>query len=285
MVRSILCCPGHREEMIDRALVEGADMVLLDLEDGVPEDRKEEARRVVRRAIVRHAAPTPGPGLFLCQLAVRVNGVESLHFGADISMLRNVGFSGWLWLPKVEDPDDLRILDRALGFEGDQGRQDEALDVRVCALVESPAGLARVRELEVDALAFGRCDFLAAAGISERQDALVEHAQLQIALAARAAGIPCWDAPCYRGKDYLDVEIDFALRAGFTGKGCLSPAQIEPVNNAFSVPFAEINRAQMILRAARESLEAVAKLGEDDILSPPTRRWAEALLARVEVSA
>lgn len=282
MIRSILCVPGSKPGMIDRALVEGADMVLLDLEDSVPEDQKEEARLNVRRAVLRHATPTPGPGLFLCRLAVRVNGVESPHFGADISMLRNAGFSGWLWLPKVEDPDDLRILDRALGFEGDPDRQDEALEVRVCALVESPAGLARVRELEVDALAFGRHGFLAAAGISERQDALLEHAQLQIATAARADGIPCWDAPCYRGKDYFDIEIDFALRAGFTGKGCLSPAQVEPVNDAFSVPLAEINRAQMILRAAEDS---VVEFPVDPALAPATLRWARALLARVEAFA
>lgn len=283
MLRSVLCVPGHRSEMVDRALVEGADMVLLDLEDSVPEDRKEEARKTVRRAILRHATPAPGPGLFSCQLAVRVNAVESPHFGDDISMLRNVGFSGWIWLPKVEDPDDLRILDRALGFEGGPEQQDDALEVRVCALIESPAGIKMIANgwgAEVDGLAFGRHDFLAAAGISERQDALVEHAQLQMALAARSAGIPCWDAPCYRGDDFFHAEVDFALRAGFTGKGCFSPAQIRPVNDAFAVPDSEISRALTILEAARSTPEAVAKLAGGELLAPPVIRWAQMTLAR-----
>lgn len=238
VIRSILCVPGSRGDLIAKALVEEADMILLDLEDGVPADQKERARKNVRQTILHHRAPTAAAPLYITQLAVRVNEVESPEFDQDMAMLRNVGFEGWLWLPKVEGLEDLRMLDRVLGFEGGPDLHEQALEVKVCALVESPAGVAAVASLEVDGLAFGRHDFLAAAGISERQEALVEHAQLQVALAARAAGIPCWDAPCCRGEDYLHTEIAFAVSAGFTGKGCLSPAQVGPVNDAFSVPAA-----------------------------------------------
>ena len=54
--RSYLFAPGHNAKLLHRVFTVGADAVILDLEDGVPEDAKDRAREMVAAAIKEHAA-------------------------------------------------------------------------------------------------------------------------------------------------------------------------------------------------------------------------------------
>lgn len=83
-------------------------------------------------------------------------------------------------------------------------------------------------------LAFGAYDFAAACGVSP-ESPLVEHARLQVLLAAKAAGIPAYDAPC---KD-LDSGIAYAAACrsralGFDSKGVIHPSHLEGSRMAWS---------------------------------------------------
>lgn len=139
---------------------------------------------------------------------------------------------GWgthleLWFPKV---------DRACG--------------RGVHIIESPSAVLTVRDIvsdpDVTALAFGTYDFAAACGVSP-ESPLVEHARLQVLLAAKAAGIPAYDAPC-KDLDPFAAYVD-ACRAktlGFDSKGVIHPSHLEGTRAAWSAGVLPLFDAQEV---------------------------------------
>jgi citrate lyase beta subunit len=198
LVRSILSVPGHQAAMVEGARSRGADRIAWDLEDSVPLDRKEEARERVAVCVTRDDM-------------VRVNAGDL----ADVLAVRDL--TGWINLPKVESAEAIMAL------------QSLAPGVKVLAVIESPRAVLEADSIcrAADAVAFGRADFCAAAGLLRQDAALVAHAMGQIALAALAAGIPAYDSPC----ETLDLgdmlgEVGRALAYGFAGKICIHPGQL-----------------------------------------------------------
>ena len=66
-MRSLMFVPGHRQRMIDKALASDADVLLLDIEDGVPPAEKDLARETIAASLraVAESAPQgrhPLPG-------------------------------------------------------------------------------------------------------------------------------------------------------------------------------------------------------------------------------
>ena len=49
--RSYLFAPGHNVKLLSRVFTAGADAVILDLEDAVPEDAKDRAREMVATTV------------------------------------------------------------------------------------------------------------------------------------------------------------------------------------------------------------------------------------------
>ncbi|WP_260582191.1 aldolase/citrate lyase family protein [Sphingopyxis sp. PET50] len=74
--RSLLYVPGSNARALEKARGLAADMLIVDLEDAVPADRKAEAREAMRAAVT---AGYPGK-----RVAVRINGTGSPHQAADI---------------------------------------------------------------------------------------------------------------------------------------------------------------------------------------------------------
>ena len=80
-VRSYLYVPGYDGRRIEKALTGEADAVVLDLEDAVAPNRKEEARETVARVLESE----PEKSVF-----VRVNAVGTELSAADIEAGRGV---------------------------------------------------------------------------------------------------------------------------------------------------------------------------------------------------
>ncbi len=93
--RSMLFVPGHKASWADKGIASGADALILDLEDSVPADAKDEARKVVRDTIGRLCAQGVRADLW-----VRPNSMDSGLFGADVEQVIVPGLAG-LFLPKV----------------------------------------------------------------------------------------------------------------------------------------------------------------------------------------
>src|SRR3954452_19965799 len=106
IVRSILSVPGLRERFIEKAVAVPADIILLDLEDSVPEARKAEARTRVREAIPRF--DKRGRLLF-----VRPNDLGTGLLEADLDAVVQAGLDG-IHLPKTHNANILRQVDHYL---------------------------------------------------------------------------------------------------------------------------------------------------------------------------
>jgi citrate lyase subunit beta / citryl-CoA lyase len=101
--RSVLCLPASNRRAIEKLASLDADVVILDLEDAVAEEMKQEARDNIRAYLA--GARTPGR-----EVVIRVNDVTSVHFAEDIALVLDCGPNAVL-LPKVRTQDD--ILDLA----------------------------------------------------------------------------------------------------------------------------------------------------------------------------
>ena len=231
--RSLLFVPGNRPDRFDKAAASGADLVVVDLEDAVAPHDKAAARRHVANWVVDH------------QGAVRVNATTSPEHDADVEVL--VGLAGLqgVVVPMADDPAALATLAARLGK-----------DVAVVALVETALGLHRVHEVAtapgVTRLAFGHLDFAADIG-SSTDDTAMLMARSTLVVASRAAGLPgpvdgtttALDDPEAAARDAAG-----ARALGFTGKLCIHPSQVRPVNAAFSPTDDEVAWARRVLEAS-----------------------------------
>ena len=105
LARTWLYVPAHHPDRARKALASGADAVVLDLEDAVPADRKEEARAAATAILQDLPAARP-------QVWVRVNPPASPWGEADIAALADAVADG-VRLPRAEEPSDVaRLADR-----------------------------------------------------------------------------------------------------------------------------------------------------------------------------
>jgi citrate lyase subunit beta/citryl-CoA lyase len=104
-LRSLLFVPGHRGTWVEKAIAAGVDGLLLDMEDSVPLDLKQDAREEVARSIARVRASGSDIPIY-----VRVNALETGMAGDDIEAVVIPGLDG-LSLPKTYGPDDIVRFD------------------------------------------------------------------------------------------------------------------------------------------------------------------------------
>lgn len=183
LVRSLLFIPANSPKMLLKSNVMQADFIIFDLEDGVAEDRKAEARELLRAYLTS--------GLVSCRYMIRVNRVGSAAFQADLASLQGVPFAG-LYLPKVEEPEEVRAAAAAL----DALEQDTPGIPRrfLFNTVETPLGLeqsfACLRASDrVAGVCLGSEDYAAALGVSRSADYTeLDYARRRLVTAAKAAG-------------------------------------------------------------------------------------------------
>lgn len=83
--RSWMFVPGHRQRMIEKAIGLSADVIMLDLEDGVAPSEKDTARRLIGEALGRERqADTP-------RRFVRINAVGHARMEADLEAVLRPG--------------------------------------------------------------------------------------------------------------------------------------------------------------------------------------------------
>src|SRR3954451_23343624 len=259
--RSYLFVPATDEHRVDKALSSAAHAVIVDVEDAVAEDRKEDARALVVR---RLRQPRPRGA----QL-VRINALDTAHARADLQAIEGLALDG-LVVPKAE-PQPLQ----ALAPSGPP----------VIALVETAIGLRRAFETasrpRVAALMLGIVDLAAQLGATPGPDQReMLHARSALVVDAIAAGLggPI-DGPCTAIGDEaaLLAETEHAKALGFTGKACIHPAQLATVHAVFAPSEAELDWARRVVAAADGSGGAVALDGQ--MVAAPVVARARRLLA------
>lgn len=262
---SVLFVPATLEQRVHKAFASSADAVIIDLEDGVPESSKDEARALA--AAILPAARRP-------QAVVRINGAGTPHFAADLELVRAT-VPDAVALPKA----DLYALGALAG-----------LDVPLWALIETATGLRQAFDVaaqpSVERLLLGTVDLAGDLGLEAREDGLeLLYARSTTVVASRAAGIaPPLDGVCLLARDVEATHREAVLgrTLGFGGKLCIHPDQLEPVHRAFAPSEQEIAWARAVVeasdRAEAEGLGAVVVDGS--MVDRPVVNRARRLLRR-----
>lgn len=262
--KSYLFVPGNRPERFDKACQAGAGCVILDLEDAVAPSAKLQARQAVRQWL---AGDKP--------VFVRLNGVDSDWFAADLELLDLPGLAGVV-LPKAESRAQIDAL---------RGAMKQPLPI--VPLIESALGLWHGEQIAgtpgVQRLAFGSVDFQLDLGISGDQEELL-FARSQLVLISRVCGLlPPVDGVTVALDDEsaLRADIARARKLGFGGKLCIHPKQVAPTNAGFSPQAAELAWARQVVAAAGQAQDNAVRL-DGKLIDRPIIERAKALIAESE---
>ncbi|MET7602229.1 CoA ester lyase [Streptomyces avermitilis] len=241
-----LYAPGDRPEVVGKALACGADVVLIDLEDAVPPDRKDYARAATAERLTQRQ-PVP--------VHVRVNALDGPWLEADLKALTALpGLSG-LRLPKVTSPADVvRVAERAAPTEG--GTRAEGGAIPLHALLETALGVEQAFAIasahpDVRGVSLGETDLRADLGV--REDAGLDWARARVVVAARAARLPPPTQsihPDIRDLEGLASSCARGRALGFLGRAAIHPRQLPVIERAYLPTPQEIATAEEIVRAA-----------------------------------
>lgn len=287
LVRSSLFVPGHKPDWIPKAQQAGADELILDLEDAVPDDQKSAARPLVRDSVQALAAD----GQYC---SVRINGYATGRTLDDLEgiicpELRSV------MLPKVETPADMIRLDGILSQLERRAGIDEGT-VRTTLLLETAGSMRnafhiarstpRVHQLVLAAGPGG--DAARSVGYQWTKDGEPTlYIRSAAVLDARAAGIPYpmtsswWDI---RDLDGLREDALQNRRLGMRGMCVMHPSHVPVVNDIFSPQPEEIEHARGVVAAmaAAEAEGRAAVIYDGDMIDYAMLNTAKELLALVE---
>jgi citrate lyase subunit beta/citryl-CoA lyase len=272
-LRSLLFVPGDRPERFAKAAASGADAIILDLEDSVHPDAKEQAAADVAAYLEQPA----GPVLRL----VRINPLDSGRLDADLAAARDADA---LVLPKAEGAASVRRLVEAMG--------ERVLPLLPIA-TETPAAMfmlgsyAEVGE-RLLGISWGAEDLPAAIGAATSREPDGRYTppyEIVRALAlfgAHAAGVGAIDTvyPALSDHEGLARYAARGARDGFTGMLALHPVQVPAINAAFTPTPEQVADAQAVVAAFAAAAGAGVLRHEGRMLDAPHLKQAQRLLER-----
>lgn len=234
-----LYCPASRPDRVMKALRSDTDAVIIDLEDGVAPPDKADAREQLLRVL---ADQQSGGGM--PHIQVRVNGVDSEHFAADLAAVTSLPAVHSVRVPKVESRRDIDAVAAAI---------DDRIAIH--ALIESARGVEQLGKIcsapRVSGVSLGEADLRAELRLSG--DVAIAAIRGRLVIACAAASI---DAPM--GSAFTNVHDHEGLFAdtralageGFVGRTAIHPAQLPHIRAAFAPREEDYRRAIRIAEAA-----------------------------------
>ncbi len=265
---SLLFVPGSRPDRFAKAKAAGAGLTVIDLEDAVPADEKDSARK----AALDHIRGEPAMGW-----AIRINAVTTADGIRDLAALTaSETMPPYLLVPMVEAATEVEIVASVLGDDCPA----------LIPLIETPRGLRHAHEIagvaKVAAMMFGGGDFSAELGVELAWEPLLA-ARQQFVLACSEHALPAIDVPFIQldNEAGLVEECARAEAIGFDAKAAIHPRQIAAIEEAFEPGDDAVN-------AAKEALQAYEQAGERAIrhkgrmLEAPLVKKYRAVVARKE---
>ena len=244
--RSFIFTPGLKPEMFPKALASGVDMVCIELEDGIAPKDKSVARSRALGIFGKEKMPDD------VEVILRINSIRS-SFGLDDlrAILDTDNPPPAIMLPKVNDPQDVSIVDELLSERGH--------NCRLHPIIETNSGLEKVYDIakcssRIETLFFGLIDMAAELRCKLAWDQLL-YARSRVVHAAASAGLDAIDGP------FMDLEdpqgnIAQAMLArdlGFSGKGSIHPKQVADLNTVFTPSKDQIQQAKKITTLFEEA--------------------------------
>ncbi|MGA0344008.1 MAG: HpcH/HpaI aldolase/citrate lyase family protein [Arenicellales bacterium] len=244
--RSFIFAPAMRPELYPKALASGADIVCVELEDGVAPKDKDVARQNV---LALFAKPQADDGV---ERMVRINCLRTAVGLKDVQAILDTNSPPpALMLPKVVSPEEVIWLDDLL--------TEAEKDIRIHIIIEMNEGLEAAFDIahssdRIDSLLFGGVDMAADLRCKNAWEPLL-YARSRVVHAAASAGIDVIDVPYLDLEDMsgMSREAGLAKDLGFSGKGAIHPKQIAELNRIFTPSDDEIARAKKVISAFEEA--------------------------------
>jgi malyl-CoA/(S)-citramalyl-CoA lyase len=307
--RSELAVPGSNVRMLEKAPDLGADIVMLDLEDAVAPDDKEQARVNIIEALLEQDWSR-------CSVSLRINGLDTPFCYRDlVDVVEQAGHRlDAIMIPKASCAGDVHLVATLLTQIEDAVGLERRLGISV--LIETAIGMVNCAEIaracpeRMEAMVFGVADYAASlqshttsiGGANPEYAVLTDrdergerashwgdqwhYALSQIAVVCRAHGLRPIDGPY---GDFTDPAgyLASARRAavlGYEGKWAIHPSQIELANEVFTPDEHIVEKTHRIIAAmkaaAAEGKGAVSLDGR--LIDAASIRMAQNLLAKLE---
>jgi citrate lyase subunit beta-like protein len=258
--RSLFTTPASSLPMLMKAHTRGADILTIDLEDGVAADAKSVARLNAQTYLTSpqlHTAKSSGQ---IKEIAIRINAITTSLGMEDLKTLIQPQYADTISViivPKTESESEIRKTLRHL-------MRTPGLDhIRLFACCESARSLSNLHRIltvdrRVEGVIFGSEDFCADTGIT-RTDGMQEllYARSKIIQVAKTYKKQVFDLVtiAYGDLDRCRHESADGARMGFDGKQVIHPAQIPIVNELFMPSDDEITFARQVLKGYMEYAE------------------------------
>jgi len=255
-MRSLLFIPADSPKKLDKGMGSGADALILDLEDSIAPERKEDARHVALGFLKAHRAVKQRP-----RLLVRINGFETGLTDGDLDVII-AGAPDAVMFPKAEGGAAVMQLDAKLtAREAVHGLPEGSVEIIAIATETAKAhfltGTYPDSTARLKGLTWGAEDLSAELGADANRDSqgnFLDPYRLARSLClagAAAAQVQAIDTVYvdFRNEAGLRRECNEAHRDGFTGKMAIHPGQVAIINEVFTPSAEAIVQAQAIVDA------------------------------------
>ncbi|MBQ1446061.1 MAG: HpcH/HpaI aldolase/citrate lyase family protein [Solobacterium sp.] len=252
--RTMMFMNAQKPGLIRDAYIYGCDSIMLDLEDAVAENQKDAAR-----FSLYHALKSIDYGD--TEVIVRINGLDTPHWQEDVRVCVAGGADG-IRIAKCESAEDVRTVEKTVEAAEEEFGVEKGRTLLMAAL-ESPKGILNAYEIctaseRMFGVAISGGDFRKSMQTTPQPDGIdMLYARGHMILAARAAGIQCFDTVF---TDLNDVEgfrreVLQNKAMGFDGKSLINPRQIRFVHEVYTPTEKEVVYAEKVVRSIRENTE------------------------------
>lgn len=255
LYRSRLVIPINVDKFVEKAQSRGADMLVLDLEDSIPMEEKEEARKKVRSSIEKIKNGNS-------RIYVRVNSEQDFLF-KDVFHSIWQGVSG-IVLPKIENKEQIVEVDHWIRVLENERKLPD-FSIAISLVVETSTGLKNLDSIlssskRIDTVTLGTEDYAQDIGmvLNEESNAYLDSARMHIINMANAYNIiPLGMTSSMTDYTHLETfkkvaKISYSI--GFQGSSCIHPTQVPILNESYIPDTKQVGHAKEVIQAFEKSL-------------------------------
>lgn len=283
VLRTPLIVAGNNEKYIKKAFASDCDCIVLCLEDGVPENFKEDARKSIKETLnsdlIDHRP-----------IFVRVNSLETGKTKYDIDGVACENLDGFLYTKPYNDSDILIFDEMITNKEKELGLEHGHL--KIIVIIETPSSVINAFQIAFSSkrligLLLGAEDLLGdMEGFHGPDGRSLHMPRCQVLMACRAAGLIPIDTPYIQvhNDEGLRNFIQPALELGYEGMLLISPSQIPIAKEMYTPPKEKVEDAYEMDRIAKETdkIGRGVSVHKKLFISRPTLKRARNIIKRYE---
>lgn len=250
LFRSLIFVPGNNSRFLEKAKNIQADIICFDLEDSVPDEEKNNARKLIQDALKSRQS-------YKSSIFVRTNSPKSGKIPDDLKTIIQKGIDG-IVIPKVNNVAEIKKIEKNLLL---LEKNRKLKPIQIIPSIESAEGVINTYNIascskRIQAVVFGVFDLLNDLGIEYSKDSEGgRYSRAKIPVDAKAAGVSAIDAIWQDLKDIKGLEKDCKVGKdlGYAGKSIIHPDQILTTHKVFYPSKKEIQWAEKVYKFYLES--------------------------------